>query len=410
MIAVNVNSRQLSPRITLLALLLLALGGGCASQAPQVEKRSYAFWPAYPDEPRVLFLASYARNSDLEPPSSSLDQMLYGNDADKGAMLIDHPYGVAMWNGRVYVCDTHNSAVEILDLRKKQMFLMRAEDSNPMVNPVAVVVADDGFKYVADNIGNTISVFDANDVYVRRFGHKNFSPVGLAVFGNRLYATDFKAGHVEIFDRNTGQSLGLIGQKGTGTGSKDGMLVGPLGVAVDLQGNVYVDELYNDRVQKFSPDGKFLGKFGQAGDSAGTFTRPKHLAVDGDGVLYVVDAAFYNVQMFNQQFQPLMYFGGPGTSPGSMDMPVGITVHDGDLDIFQDRIPAAFEAQRLLVVTNQYGMRRVSIYALGHLRPGHSVEELHASSKVVQEYSTTRPTTGPGAPLPPGVGTMPPSH
>jgi hypothetical protein len=153
-------------------------------------------------------------------------------------------------------------------------------------------------------------------------------------------------------------------------------------------------------VQKFAPDGKFLGAFGALGDSPGTFTRPKHVAVDSEGIIYIVDAAFQNVQMFDRQFHPLLYFGSAGNHPGGMDMPAGISVHEGDLDIFTKKIPDAFQADRLILVTNQFGENRVSVYAMGHLKPGHAVDEISGSKFTVPSGTSNQPTTGPGAPLP----------
>jgi hypothetical protein len=182
-------------------------------------------------------------------------------------------------------------------------------------------------------------------------------------------------------------------------GQKPGQLELPLGVAADADGNVYVDDIVNCRVQKFTSQGKLLGTFGSLGDNVGTFTRPKHIAVDEDGIVYVVDAAFQNVQMFDKQFHPLMFFGGSGNFPGAMVLPAGISIHDGDLDLYADKIPAAFQAMRLILVTNQFG-DRVSVYAMGHLKQGHTVEELSASKGIIPEGTTTQPTTGIGAPLP----------
>jgi len=75
-------------------------------------------------------------------------------------------------------------------------------------------------------------------------------------------------------------------------------------------------------------------------------------------------------------------------------------VHEGDLDLFKATIPDAFEAERLILVTNQFGDNRVSVYAKGHLKAGHTVEELSGSRNIVPSATTTQPTTGPGAPLP----------
>jgi hypothetical protein len=373
----------------------LLIAGGCAVQtAPRQVEKSYAFWPPFPNPPHILYLTSYSMNSDVEPPRGSLDNLIYGSAPQTKAM-IDHPYGVAMWKGRIYVCDTESPLIEILDLRKHQMRLMGAVEAGKLVKPVAIAVAADGYKYVADDVVGAIAVFDPNDRMVGQIGHEHFRPVGLAVYGNLLYATDYAANHVEVYDRRTGKLLRTIG----GPGVKKGQFIGPLGVAVDAQGDVYVDDVVGCHVQKFSPDGKPLGTFGALGDRPGDFVRPKQIAVDSGGNIYVVDAAFSNVQVFDRAFHPLTYFGGVGDYPGAMDLPAGICVDESDLDLFADRIPDAFQAQRLIVVTNQFGDHKVSVYAEGHLKAGHSLTELSGSKGIVPSLTSTEIKRGAGAPL-----------
>jgi sugar lactone lactonase YvrE len=381
-------------RLAISIFVLLALASGCAQQVSAPQK-SYSFWPPFPQEPRILFLASYSASTDIEPPKTKLDEIIYGKNPQTQAM-ISNPYGVAMWKGRIYVCDTRNPAIEILDLRKHQMQLMSAPEAGKLGKPVAIAIAADGNKYVADVQIGDIAVFDASDHLVRQIGHKDFNPVGVTVHGNELYVTDHKANHVEVFDRFSGNSLRIIGS----FGQKPGQMIGPLGIATDDQGNVYVDDIINCRVQKFAADGKLLGAFGALGDHPGTFTRPKHIAVDHDGVIYVVDAAFQNVQMFDSQFRPLLFFGNNGDYPGSMGLPAGICLHDGDLDLFANRIPDAFQAQYLVLVTNQASNDKVSVYALGHLKQGRTINDIAGSNGVVSQGTTTQPATGVGAPLP----------
>jgi len=243
-------------------------------------------------------------------------------------------------------------------------------------------------------------VFDPSDRMVSQIGHEHFRPVGVAVHGNELYATDYANNRIEVFDRNTGQSLRTIAVPGI----KKGQVVGPLGVAVDAEGNVYVDDVLGCRVQKFTAAGKQIGQFGSLGDLPGDFVRPKHIAIDSEGKIYVVDAAFSNVQVFDKQFHPLMYFGSAGTHPGAMDLPAGICVNEGDVDLFADRIPDAFEADRLIVVTNQFGDHKVSVYAEGHLKAGHQVAELSGSKGLVPSGLTTDAPRGAAGPLPAGAG------
>lgn len=57
-------------------------------------------------------------------------------------------------------------------------------------------------------------------------------------------------------------------------GSGDGQFNLPWGVTVDSDGNVWVADWRNDRIQKFTSDGRFLAKYGEPGDGDGQFHRP----------------------------------------------------------------------------------------------------------------------------------------
>ena len=48
-------------------------------------------------------------------------------------------------------------------------------------------------------------------------------------------------------------------------GSRDGQFLGPTGIAIDSTGIVFIADWDNHRVQLFSPNGKFIGKFGSLG-------------------------------------------------------------------------------------------------------------------------------------------------
>ena len=71
------------------------------------------------------------------------------------------------------------------------------------------------------------------------------------------------------------------------------------GVAVSpVNGNVYVVDHDLHRVQYFTPDGSFLGKWGEEGSGDGDFRHPEHAMVASNGRVYVVDAGNDRVQYF----------------------------------------------------------------------------------------------------------------
>ncbi|GIS95122.1 MAG: hypothetical protein CM1200mP22_23590 [Dehalococcoidia bacterium] len=55
-------------------------------------------------------------------------------------------------------------------------------------------------------------------------------------------------------------------------------------VAVALDGSVYVLDYSNNRVQRFSPEGEFVGKWGTEGSGDGQLQDPEGIAVAPDGV------------------------------------------------------------------------------------------------------------------------------
>ena len=176
---------------------------GCAtsSRAPSNAAADgvFSFWPPPPDEPRVQFLTSYRFSSDVEAPQSALDQIVFGTD--RVVLPIGKPYGVAAWNGRLYVCDVTNPGVVILDLVARETRLMGITGVEPMQQPVDIAIAPDGTKYVVDRVRGKIFVFDANDRFVMSFGEPGLTPVGVALRGRELLVPDFQTQSVLVLDR-----------------------------------------------------------------------------------------------------------------------------------------------------------------------------------------------------------------
>ena len=65
------------------------------------------------------------------------------------------------------------------------------------------------------------------------------------------------------------------------TGQAPGQFHEPMGLASDPQGNLYVADTRNARIQKLTSDGSFLLAWGQPGEGPGEFSKPVDVAVDG---------------------------------------------------------------------------------------------------------------------------------
>ncbi len=90
-------------------------------------------------------------------------------------------------------------------------------------------------------------------------GNGQFSnPEGIAVSSNAVYVADSGTDRVQAFDAE-GALLGGWG----GSGSANGEFNHPTGVGVDPDGNVFVSDRDNDRLQKFNPSGVFTAVYGR---------------------------------------------------------------------------------------------------------------------------------------------------
>jgi len=391
-------ARTLSIPKHLVWLTLLFVGvwsiGGCSSTSNRpvdLGDRLYSFWPQFPAEPHVQFLVAYRYSSDIDIKESKFEELLYGKDSS--VLPINKPYGIEMWEGKIYICDIRNPGLVVLDLAKHQTRILTTSGLGGMAQPTDITISPDGMKYVADAVRGLIFVFDAKERHVKSFGHQGFKPVGIAVHGDEIYVSDFGTQSVLVMNRHDGTQIRTIG----GPGGEDGQFVRPLGIDVDNEGFVYVSDVIKCRLQKFDPEGNLVSAVGRIGDTAGSFVRPKHLSVDETGIVYVADAAFDNVQMFNDEGQVLMFFGSGGGHPGAMNLPAGVSTTDQGIEYFKDYIHPAFKAERLVLVTNQFGPNKVGVFAVGHLREGMTSDDIaqHISDvpSGVHDEGETNPLT-----------------
>ena len=118
-----------------------------------------------------------------------------------------------------------------------------------------------------------------------------------------------------------------------GQAQGDGQFQEPWGIAVAPNGNVYVADTWNHRVQYFDPSGKFLGKWGRLGDAKGSadtdpgvFWGPRAIAISPAGEVYVTDTGNKRVQVFGLDGTFKRMFGGDGSAPGQFNEQVGLSL------------------------------------------------------------------------------------
>lgn len=143
-------------------------------------------------------------------------------------------------------------------------------------------------------------------------------PAGIATDSNgRLLIASLQRSTVFILDPEKHEVIRLRGDRGV-------LLQTPLGLAVDLQDNIYVSDPMQHMVLKFDRDGHLQATLGP---SEG-MKNPAFIALDETRKrLYVVDSHLHQVLVYNvENLQLITRFGKRGMKNGEFNYPVGIAV------------------------------------------------------------------------------------
>ena len=344
--------------LSIFTLILIFLSG-CATAPPSV-KESLVFYPGPPDPPRIQYLRSFSGSDDVEPHSSAFAKFVTGGR--EKITVIDKPYGIAGYQGKIYVCDT-NATVLVMDLVKNTFGPMAGVHGlGKLLQPINISIDKDGNKYVSDPIRNQVVMFDKDDLYVKAFGPVvGWKPVDAVAFEGLLYVADPKNGEIKIFDISSGVLRNSIGKKG------EGALGMPENLAFDSEGYLYVSDVGRFQIVKLDRDGNSRGTIGHLGKVPGSFARPKGIALDRQNRVYAVDAAFNMTQVFAASGQLLLYFGDGGRNPGGLILPAKVALDYDDINIkhFQQYAAPNFQIEYLILVTNQFNPDRVNVYGYG---------------------------------------------
>jgi len=342
---------NLAKSVRSLAPLLIfggLLAGSDQKPAPTPPKQEL-IWPMPPDPPRVRWLGEYADLAKVKNPvvrkSGFMDKITGTKTVDEKQEL-RKPYGITTDNkGRIYTADTELKSVFIIDAKAHAVERRSGSSRAPFAMPVGVAVDAEDRLFVSDAQLHSIICFGPAGDTIAMFGTASLGrPGGIAIdrSRNRLYAADAKEGRIAAFDTNSFKLVAYFGKPSQKAQHDNGTFQGPTNVAVDRQGNIYVTDTLNYRVQVLDPNGKFLRAFGTQGDSPGEFIRPKGIAVDSEGHVYVADAEFNNFQIFTPSGQPLLAIGSLGSQAGQFALLAGLFIDAQDriytTEMFHGRI------------------------------------------------------------------------
>ncbi len=347
---------------SLLLLSLSLLVGACGpKQVEEPAPQPLVVFPLPPDTARIQFLTRISDSRDVaRERSRSVWQSLVGESEAEEIKPIIKPYGIAIWRGRIYICDTILGGLEIIDLAAGSFEYFQPRGLGQLRKPINCAVDRvDGRLYVADIERRQVVVFDSLGNYLTGFGdHEGGRPVDVFVGATDVWVADIESRSVLAYAKADYRLKTRLSSAAEGD---PGYLYQPTNIWV-TDDRVYVSDFGDFKIKVYTRDGVFLNSVGGYGRALGQFTRSKGIAVDRASILYVVDAGFQNVQMFDRDGELLMFFGGGYQGPGTMWLPAKVIVDYDNLEYFEDRVHESFELKYLILVTNQYGPDKINVY------------------------------------------------
>ncbi|MCP4105137.1 MAG: hypothetical protein GY749_06315 [Desulfobacteraceae bacterium] len=236
---------------------------------------------------------------------------------------LNTPGGIAVdkKRGYVYVVDSGNSCIKKFDLNGNFLFkwsgdfrLLRIDGGEyfelPYL-PSGIAVDEDGFVYVSDPLNFMIKKFTPHGELVTSWEiiSSQFPlvsvPVGVAVDSNNaIYVTSFAADLYNL-DKLLDSKSNIQKFNSDGSNGKifcqydiESIL---LDIWTDDTNNIYVTDVTNSRIDKFSHESaNLLARIENSGYLPGQIKFPIGLCTNKDGKLYVSDTGNHRIQVFRQ--------------------------------------------------------------------------------------------------------------
>jgi sugar lactone lactonase YvrE len=316
-------------------------------------------WPNPPAPARLKYLNYFCCQkikADNKKKSSWMDRMAGAETTsqkvdDNPAWALWFPNGMAVDSkGIFYVADARVGAVFMFNTETKELQLIKNGSDAHFGTIVGLAIDDSDRLFVSDTKFHRIVVFSKERKIEGSISEGGLvDPAGMAIDNeNRfLYVADAGRDQVMVYDAdklNLLRTIGTAGKKHSLT--EPGQFAAPVDVALDADNNLYVTDMFNNRIEVFDADGKFIREWGKAGDRPGYFAKPKGIAIDADGHVWVADATQNILQCYTADGHLLMWMGGPGLFPGQFRSLEGLYIDKNNRIFTSEQYPGRVQMFR----------------------------------------------------------------
>ncbi len=328
-----------------------------------VPSKEIVVFPSPPDTARIQLLTTISNSQNIVKPRSKFAEFVLGKEE---VLQVNKPYGISLKFGKIYVTDIGIQGLIEIDLENKDFSYFLPQGRGVLKAPVNCFVDDRNYLYVADSKRNQVVIYDKERKYVNAIGDTGmFKPTDVFVYNEKIYVANIKNNKINVYSTDSLNTF-LFSFPESEKGNED-FLYSPVNLYV-RNDKVYVSDIGGFNIQVYTLDGKYIKTIGSYGRNLGQFSRNKGVAVDKDENVYVIDASFENAQVFNKEGLLLMYFGGPYAGPGYMWLPAKVTIDYDNMQYFQQFVDPAFNLKYLVLVTNQFGPDKITVYGAVELK------------------------------------------
>ena len=197
----------------------------------------------------------------------------------------NNPYGMAFdTNGDVYICDYASARVQ--KFTSDGTFLLSWPIPSDRADHVALDAAGD--VYVTGYSDFSVHKYTSTGTGLLDWTTVDGSrPSGVVVLGNSLYVVPWDTHLVQQFDTD-----------GNLTGSFDGLLVNGTDIELDGLNQLWVADYSGNEARAFTSDGVLVDVLGGPGSDPGEFNGLQGIAIGLDGSIYIADEGNGRVQRF----------------------------------------------------------------------------------------------------------------
>ncbi|MBW6475046.1 MAG: SMP-30/gluconolactonase/LRE family protein [Anaerolineaceae bacterium] len=226
--------------------------------------------------------------------------------------------------GKIYVSDQGNQRIQVLSAEGEFLEIIDLGD----IIPYSIALGNHNDLFIGDLSNRCIQKFDINGNHLLAFGEGITSdPYAIAVDDqDQVFVVSQYHSTIEVFSSD-GAYLRTIGDR-SNPGDQPGEFQWPEGLALDTQGNLYVSDTRNNRIQKLTNAGEFVTSWGGIMSNPGEFNGPSDVLITAEQHLLVVDTVNHRIQRFTEDGTFIASWGSEGYAQDQFKHPRAAVIDD----------------------------------------------------------------------------------